>query len=388
MITIDYEDIYYEDLPIDAQQTVTGIDLVIAGETAGKDPDWVIDIGSSRYIYFFNMFPYVPLPVVYRHRDVDHGQYNFIRSEKLADYFNPFLHPLNSIQDGTLEFDWKDPSSNDPIIIYDGDDSTYIENTTAWNENNWQDHGLYIDYLYPDTSHIAGRVVGWRIVYSADFMSPDNKYYGNLHPRYIGMTHRQRLPGPLPGYPGHTNNWIQGVHAGWDLEDTGGEIRDIYAVFPPAIKMAQENEPGGDIDWRIWSTNIYLNIIGDEFPSPGSFKLYQFYPLVVDEESLHAVAQASVVKPAVRPGRIFVKGYVAPDDAVTINGFPGGNIVAVTKGFEYTHTKEQGLMTMISLEQDSILSEHDYGQRRRAIDEMVNKKIANDTYSVMMGSRK
>lgn len=387
MITIDYEDVFYEDLPVDAQLAVTGIDLVVAGEVAGREPDRVIDSGVSRYPLHYPVIPYAPLPVVYKHRDEDHDQYHFIKSEKLADYFNPFVHPLNALGDGQLNFYWGVAEPNDPIVMQDGSNETFITNSRAWDPEEHVEYNVEAFYDYPSTSMFAGRVVGWRMVYAGSFTAPEDKYYGSQYARTITMIYDQKLDGSHPDQPRFPAKWTRRIHASWDIPDTEGEIRDIYAVFPPPVQMAEENTPLG-LTWNHWSTEIELRIVGDEFPAPGSFRLYQFYPLVVDEEGLQAIAQASVIKPALRPGRIFVKGYVPVDDVVLIEGFPGGNIVAVTKGFEYTHTKDQGLMTTISLEQDSILSERDYGQRRRAIEEMVNRKIAADTYSVMMGSRK
>jgi len=384
MIVIDYENVVHEDLPIDAQQVVTGVNLVVAGDIAGEKPK-VISDGSARYTGG-EVQSYIPLPAVHEHRDPLHDEYNFFKTVKLADYFDPFLPAPEVLGTGaTLQMSGDNFQPGDGTQIMDGDDETFIENKFGWDENNRPDN-VGVIYTYPKDSEFARKVIGWRLVYSAKFAPTDQLFFGNIQRRTVRMTH-ERLgevgTGDVVISPTYDKTAIR------DIDDTGEDVRDMYAVFLPQIHMDKVNVPEGmdPIHWTPWKTTLYLSILADEMTSPGDLKTYHFYPLVLNEPKLEAIAQAEIVLPAVRPGRLYVKGYVAPDSAVTVQGFPGGNIVAATKSFEYMHTRDEGLMTIISLEQDSIMSEADYGQRRRAIDEMMNRKISREGYSVLMGER-
>ncbi len=345
-----------ERLPIDAQDIVTKVRLVIAGNVAGpREPyntrtvDDFTRLGTPDTGHTVTAFP---LPAVYEYESSEHATYGVTRSFALPEGVEPFLPPDDaSINEPTLVSNFTNPGT--PSAIRDGDPATYAELSGAGSFTG------QITYNAPATA------IGWCIRYSLvtpSFTAPSF--------RYVMALQRHFSAGPVI----HTL-----VQRDYQLISTDSITSpvDLYAVALHDARGEDENLGSG------WSrSNVYtLNIIGD---GGTQARIHKFYPLVLNEALLEDIAKSNVRLPASNPQRVTVTGYVPPDREHTIVGWPGGDFTARVAQHQYEHER-----TIIDFEQAGapvgLPNEAIEAARERTAS--VNAVINTAAYSLKMGER-
>jgi hypothetical protein len=323
-----------ERLPIDAQDVISRVRLVIAGTFAGKDPTRSIIKGLVGHALPDVALSYFPDPVVYEHSDALHTTYRCVRSLALPEGFNPFLPP-----DDVLVPDPTSSGFSDPTAVRDGDPETAAVLTAGSGQ---------LAYAY------ATGTVGFKIRYTSETSDGE---------RALVLVSAAR-------------DWGVAVIADWELPN--GETNEFYVVLPHDAR------------------NNVANVLSS-FPGPSmmrvtllsamshtSLEVHEFYPLILNEVLLEDVAKANVRLPALLPLRITVRGYVPPDREHTIEGWPGGDYTGVVAQHQYdlgrTVIDFEQAGAPVGLPAEAIESAR---ERKAAID----REVATASYSLRMGER-
>lgn len=354
MATIPYANVVDRKLlPIDAQNIVTKVRLVIAGDMAGETPEQlqVSRIWDTRPES--NSESYVPEPVTYVYEAPEHAAFGAERSFSLPSGVNPFLPPTDPLIPDPDNSGWDNPGV--PSAVRDGDPFTYAEITGS---------GL-VRLTYPNTVGVP--YVGWRLMYHLE-EHPD------ANPPYVSTNYRRDFVTP-PRYR------YQSVRsARLPVVEEEDAANDLYSVLPPDARFNQVNNvPVFDGPLR---TSVALQA------APASvmeMRVYHFYPLALNEVLLESIAQAQVRLPGLVPSRVTVRGYVQPDRTHTITGWPGGDYT----GRVAQHQYELG-RTVIDFEQAGapvgLPAEAMEAARERQA--AVDNDILTANYNLKMGSRR
>jgi hypothetical protein len=343
-----------ERLPIDAQDIVTKVRLVIAGNRAGADPDRLVcraaddvDVGTP--------VDYLAWPITFEYEAPEHAAYRAERSFALPEGVDPFLPPTDTgIPEPVLLNNFTNPG--DPSAIRDGDPATFAEFTGTTSSNNSV-------IFYP---HIVG-AYGFRIRYELTTARPASSN-GIFYDVNIVVVANPAADYDRAAY----------ALAHIDLRDTVGDPAEAYMVLPPLAHLAPENgpvAPVGDITGLV-RLGFFVGV--------ESCRIYAFYPLVLNEPLLEDIAKANVRLPAQNPTRVTVTGVVPPDREHTITGWPGGDFTAPVAQQQY----ELG-RTIIDFEQagapTGLPAEAVEAARERTT--AVKAEVARAGYSVKMGER-
>lgn len=356
MAIISYGDVIDRQLlPVDAQDIVTKVRLVIAGDLAGESPAQNVfrrplDGGGTE------MLQHVSAPITYVWEAPEHSVYGAERSFALPSGVNPFLSPTDPLIDEPSVVDMSNPGI--PSAVRDGDPSTYAENIGG--------AGGWITYTLDGPSRLI--LAGFRLQYSFVGGPWPNVPY----PAWVRLTRMYLRDGP--GYssdplylPGPT--------------DSLGDVRDLYAVAPPDARATVDNEP------TVTFGDAYLRVLfQDSEPANNvAVRVHHFYPLLLNEPLLEDIARAQVRLPGVLPQRITVRGVIPPDREHTITGWPGGDYTGVVAQHQY----ELG-RTIIDFEQAGapvgLPAEAMEAARERK--QAIGDTVAVANYNLMMGSRR
>lgn len=364
MITVDFKDVLYKALPIDAQDLTSAVDIVVVGDKAGLEPDSIICSDTYGEVVMPNQ--YVASPAVASFVHEQDATYHMKKSVKLADFFDPFL----KVTDLSYDLYSVLPTPIDsklvlrvyrlfpapevvPTALSDDDNSTYLSNTAPAGQQ------IYSTWLIGNTyqGHMHS-ALGFRFIYSM--------LLSNTNPApYIEIHHSQTCTDA-----DSVVHQLAAV-ARYNIPNTEGSINDIYGILPIPIFWDPDN------GYTAISQTTYITMFANDsnFTGPGTLKVYEWFPLIIDYDKLQNVASAEIKLPAIRPAQVVVKGYSAPDTSLTVSGYPGGDITAAVASVEYKHDMENGLITVYSLEQTTLIRESDYGQARRALDIQVNNRV-------------
>jgi hypothetical protein len=329
-----------ERLPIDAQDVITRVRLVIAGTHAGREPHESHAVATDDHpdpeVGFVRYFAD---PVVFEYEAPEHATYGCTRSLALPEGFNPFLPP-----DSELIADPIGANMADPAAVRDGDPTTFATPTQAGGSLEYESSPLY---------------VGVKVRFKAD-VAPDRLE--------IIVT-----SGKAARFEGDTSTPVQ-VWGRYALE--AQEMDDWYLILPPDARNRSVNTPGA-----LNSTPFGASLLT---PAEGSIEIYEFWPLALNEALLLDVAKANVRLPASNPQRITVRGYVAPDRSHTIVGWPGGDYTASVAQHQYdlgrTVIDFEQAGAPVGLPAEAIESAR---ERKAAID----REVATASYSLRMGER-
>jgi len=354
--TIPYADVQnIERLPIDAQEVVTKVRLVIAGNIGGSRDTFFSGAIDDFYLddtpNTGNDVTTAPLPAVYTYEASEHASYGCERSLALPEGFNPFLPPTDDLvgEPGTVN-NFTNPGT--PSAIRDGDPTTFA---TLSGSSTFTGQILY------GTNQPS---CGWLLRYSLinAGSSPWARYVNSLHTHLDGDPKSRTL-----------------VRRAWQLPSTNAidEPTELYAI---SLHDARgENENMGDGWVRV--SNYSLNIVGD---GGAEARVYAYYPLILDQDLLEQVAKANIRLPALIPQRVTVTGIVAPDREHTITGWPGGDFTGKVAQHQY----ELG-RTVIDFEQagapTGLPAEAVEAARERTV--AVQSEVQRAGYSVKMGER-
>lgn len=303
MATIPMSDVLdHQLLPIDAQDIVTKVRLVIAGNRAGAEP-----LEERTSVVGEGTFDLIPEPVVYEYEAPEHATFGAVRSLALPDNIDPFLPPT----DPTIP----EPeavnvtNAGDPSAVRDGDPATYAEGTGTGQ--------MILRYMLGDTS-IAHLCAGFRLRYGL------TGTYSTPIGRQVLMQHWHYTPPP---------DGQQRIlaHRRYQMQVTAeiDEPTEMYAVSTWDARGAVENRSEDLVKAAvIWAE-------ANPASAGGSWRVYAFYPLFLNEPLLANIAKANIRLPAQLPQRVTVRGYVAPDREHTIQGWPGGDYTGVVAQHQY-----------------------------------------------------
>ena len=343
-----------ERLPIDAQDIITKVRLVIAGNVAGPQaPETVRCVDDNYALGSFgtgNNVETVPYPIVLSRTVPEHATYGAERSFALPEGTNPFLEPTDDlVGEPTIVSNFSNPGT--PSAIRDGDPLTYAELTGS------------------GSSQIS--------------------YFGALSPEAVGFKLRYSLTGD-PIQVGGPSTFFRFLSDGgsvvrtlvsrrWRLPMTQSldEPTDTYAISLYDARGADANLGDG---WERVAS-FTLSLVAN---SSTQMRVYAYYPLILNVPLLDDIAKANIRLPAANPTRVTVNGIVAPDRSHTIVGWPGGDYTAPVAQHQY----ELG-RTIIDFEQagapTGLPAEAIEAARERTV--AVKSEIQRSGYSLKMGER-
>ena len=341
-----------ERLPIDAQDIITKVRIVIAGNTGGPGDPYYIrgvdDFNKTGAPNTGSSITTIPLPVVYEHEATEHATFGATRSFALPEGVNPFLPPTDAlIPEPFVVNNFTNPGT--PSAIRDGNPETYA---TLGSGNG--------EIIYSTNLPSCG----WKLLYS--LVEPPPRAWN----RYVASLHRHISTGSV------VRTLVQ---RNWEIVDTSAidAPSDRYAISLHDARGEDDNLGSG------WTRNssYTLTILGG---GSTEARVYAFYPLILNESLLEDIAQANVRLPAMVPQRVTVTGTVAPDREHTITGWPGGDFTGVVAQHQY----ELG-RTVIDFEQagapTGLPAEAVEAARERTV--AVKSEIQRSGYSVKMGER-
>jgi hypothetical protein len=331
-----------ERLPVDAQDIVTKVRLVIAGNRAGRIPEsfstlTVADnpLGAGVSVDHF------PTPIAYEYEAPEHATYGCARAFSLPEGFNPFLNPFDAlVPEPSAITNVTNPGS--PSAIRDGDPITFAEPTS---------YGSPGVIVYD----FDAAIVGFRL----RFVSVTS-----LFSDFLSM---QMVRGRGGGCS--TRAWHK-------LDAVDPEL--IYDVMPSTAQNELVNTSTVTGVASRGSLTLSFGVYHTDL------RIFEFYPLMLNEALLLDVAKANVRLPAADPKRVTVRGYVAPDRSHTITGWPGGDFTGVVAQHQYELGK-----TVIDFEQAGapvgLPAEAIESARER--NTAITRAINTANYSLVMGER-
>lgn len=358
MATIQYADVVERQLlPIDAQDIVTKVRLVVAGNRAGAEPhelsvtsnDPEVSMTDARLVYH-------PLPVVVEYEAPEHATYGCVRMFSLKDGINAFLKPTDAgIPDPTV-LNFVNPGS--PSAVRDGDPATFATYAGA-------DGGVI---EYPPIENCFGYALMLHL-----------ESTGGTFPSMVGQPPGTVFVRMDPGY----GSDLAVAEAVVRLENTL-KASYSYFVLPGYAGAAVENGAPGPFTG--FSGSLQLGIVPDSAKQVSRADVYAFYPLVLNLPLLLDIAAAEIRLPAQIPQRVTVEGFVAPAVEHTIVGWPDGDYTGRVAQQQYA-----GGRTIIDFEQASVpvglglTADVLEGERSRRV--AVQNEIRSASYGVMMGER-
>lgn len=310
MATIQFADVLdHQLLPIDSQDVVTKVRLVIAGNVAGVAP-W--DVLHSQLIQDVDADPetgelpieefrYFPDPIVFEYEDPLHATYGVVKSFALPTGVNPFLPPEHPDIPEPFTDNLSNPGS--PSAVRDGDPVTFASIIT------------------PDQSGAASIAYDW---------NADKRFVGWM--AHVSGVREASSFGSMAGSPAHVtftehrivNANVTAVRTWADYRVATGTGAEVESVFPGD---ARGNAANG-ADGRRWARLLFFMSVMQppDYVQQPDVKIFSFYPLILNEDLLLDIAKAQVRLPAQTPRRVTVRGTLVPDSLEhTIVGWPGGD---------------------------------------------------------------
>lgn len=291
--------VHHEALPIDSQDIVTKVRLVVAGTRAGpvepaEDSARTIDGSTETFVTPF------PQPVVYEYEDALHATYGSVRSFALPEGISPFLEPTDATIPEPTALNITNAGS--PSAVRDGDPVTYAEYAGS--------SQAALTYSLGDSS-IGRLCVGFRIRYALTGVG--NALSSEINRRvYMQQWHYTPAPDLAPRVLAQRRFTLTATES---LSDP----REFYAVTLWDARGADENSGAS---W-IRPSLVRAEIVPFDTIA---WRVFEFYPLLLDEALLLEVAKANIKLPAVTPKRVTVDGVVDPlATSHTIVGWPGGD---------------------------------------------------------------
>lgn len=281
----------YERVPIDAQDLVTSARIVIAGDLSDKsagintvvDPPFPEPHASLDH-------PYYPAPIVRAYDHALHATYGAERSFKLPSGVDPFL-PRSAFTSEALaaSVEFSGPRS----ALTDGNPTTFMHANTSIVDN-------------PQLAWRAGsgrEVVGCRLTYALKMTDGSLPF----RVRVFAGTYFVQFGSPPVFYTITQEAEL--------ILDPSEEPREVIFVAPAASQDARQTMDPSWTAMRLMATGV-----GWEY-----FRVFDFWPLVINEPLVQDIAKAQIRLPASNPRRVTVRGLLPPADRQhTITGWPGG----------------------------------------------------------------
>lgn len=294
MSTIPFSDVLdWQTLPIDAQDVVTKVRLVVAGNLAGRAPQRITayatdDPDTTEAV------DYVPWPITVVYEAPEHAIYGAERSFALPTGLNPFLAPTSDLIPEPVAVSFNNPGA--PSVVRDGDPETSAEYTAGVGDIGW--------VRYPFVENAVGMRVKFTLATVAATADNATRTHASitLSPRASGA----RFYGSVFASTG-------------SLADAA-EPAELYMVVPPHANWATENGAA-----EAPHDGIYGQAAFETFTNVSACNLIDCYPLVLNMPLLLDIARSQVRIPAQTPRRVTVAGTLPPGEMEhTITGWPGG----------------------------------------------------------------
>ena len=414
--------------PVDAEDVVTKVLLVIAGSHAGRDPYMEghhkfeePPPEGSRWSHAAYVFDYLPRPIVFAYEHESHAVFRAERSFGLPEGLNPFLEPeeldpggWRGTGEGTypgaenpndvLELDlavWSTDgvgytsfTPEEAAAVYDGDPTTFVSAPAGG--------GLRFRFRARAIggANLVQRqpIVGYRVVHSGELFPGEEETgaLGAIVPtnRVLFVQYVVHAPGVVDwgGLTPGSVAWQSRV--AHDLRsvpiDSGG--MGFYSVWPASVHFDDVNLAEAEIPTRA------VGEVSFKMLQPiTEVRLYAFYPLIMNHEFLTEVARANIRVPRAMPGDAVVEGYSPPVPVVSVEGvmFPGGTVENGLVGsasvadettdavdtIEYVMTTREGFMTRY------IIGNDDTSEASKVLRRYIAEKMASQTYALTMAPR-
>lgn len=353
MAIIPYADVIDRQfLPIDAQDIVTKVRLVVAGNAAGHSPERLTAFATDDPDTT-DTVPYAAWPVTFEYEAPEHALYGCERSFALPAGVNPFLPPTAVEIPEPTAVGFANPGS--PSAVRDGDPTTFAEYTGGIGNIGW--------LAYP----FVDGVVGFRLRYTLTSVAASTGDQVRTHARLAlsPRTSGARFYGMVAANTG-------------TLPDAS-EPAELYMVVPPPASWADENGPA-----EAPHVGRFGQAWFETFINVTACRVHEFYPLMLDQALLLDVAKAQVRLPAQTPARVTVRGVIPPDRQHTITGWPGGDFTGTVAQVQYDLGR-----TVIDFEQAGapvgLPAEAMEAARERQ--GTIRGEIAAANYDLMMGLR-
>ena len=315
MATIPYADVLStERLPVDAQDIITKVRLVIIGTPGGnRDADRIsvhygeTDLGTPSPDHEY--VEHAPLPLVYEYEAPEHPQYRCERAFALPEGFNPFLPPTDASIPDPVAVGMSTPSA-----VRDGDPITYSEgSSTPEAQQNSQ-----LSYSLGSAFKVAGYKLRYALTTDPVFRDLNRiAITSNIHVVEGVSPADQRVD----ARQAHTLLSTDGIDAPEDLHAFAlHDARGSNTNYESAVTS------------RTHVLAIRVAVTGSE---SFTFRVHEYYPLILNEPLLEDVAKSNIRLPAANPARVTVRGYVAPDREHTITGWPGGDFTGAVAQHQY-----------------------------------------------------
>jgi len=319
MATIPYADVIDRQLlPVDAQNVVTTVRLVVAGNVAGDIAEVHQQAETPGGA---ETRSYTPWPIVFEYAAPEHSLYGVTRSFALPAGLDPFLPPTSVLIAEPSVSGFNNPGS--PSAVRDGDAATSAEWTAGL--------GVAGNIRYGLTTR---EVVGFRLTYTLEVQGAGLFWpgFGNHARVWVGVRY------VIAGVPS------SGLVHAWAVSPSLSPVelpQDLYGVAPRAAWAAPGN--GGGTIIRPYGAPV-LELRVDT--NTAAMSVFEFYPLILNETLLLDIAKAQVRLPAQTPTRVTVRGVIPPDRQHTITGWPGGDFTGTVAQVQYDLGK-----TVIDFEQ-------------------------------------
>ena len=258
---------------------------------------------------------YRPHVAAVRYEDDAHSTYAAEATAELSQGVEPFKP--------RYEPDEVSANVSNANNAWDGDMDTFAHNTST---------GQFI-ITYDERSIDPALFLGFRVVYTTDPQPTD----GDVSIEFVTGA---------------------GVITGrWHMHDADGRVEAIF--LPP--------HPLSGI------TGMHCRIFADWFTASDQLRVYDFHPLILDEDLVKEMAKSKVRLPAAVPREIVVDGIIEPVKQVTVTGAPGGDVSGDVREFRYSHSSDRTTTTMLMEQGDTA----EDAQLLRIIPQELDRRLAN-----------
>src|SRR5690606_33680281 len=254
------------------------------GNQAGREP-------SESYTALTTDTPWTyvdhfPEPITYEYTAPQHATYGATRSFGLPEGINPFLDPTDPLIPEPIATGIVNPG--DPSAVRDGDPLTYVE----W-EGGPSDTAALAFHLMTDS--VARLCAGFRFKYALTGTT--------AHPKHQNISTLQYHEVPFAG----TLHILTQRNFLLSTTEAIDKPIDLYAVSPWDARGVAGNHISPVYSKRT-IIGLTINLVQD-----AKLRVYEFYPLILNEALLEDIAKSNIRLPAQVPQRVTVRGYVAPD---------------------------------------------------------------------------
>jgi hypothetical protein len=300
-------------LPQDDSELCTKMNIVLIGDfkVSGSGD------GDGLPMFYIDTEPhdYLPAPITIEAEHVDHADWRHEKVAAIDPNLDVFMRPDDI---GVIVYTDFDVS---PVGAASVELALRDEGTTSYVELDAVGAGTTGEIRIDDSTNAFNRrIVGVKFCYEATLATPNSGktlYARVSHLNTRGNLNSDALTLGISDTPGADNIRSQ-VLVSLKVENT---IRVIQWVYFPYHALQSAEFSTGQL---VFDARFEIN--GEDFAAVTDFKLFYFYPLIVDTDRLQDYAESFINLPTPIPQSVEVLGYVQGDGTTaTITGYPGGD---------------------------------------------------------------